>query len=281
MKQREDRFAGVDGTSIFFQYWEPEGPPRAVLLLVHGAAEHCGRYQHVAEFFTAHGYAVAGLDHPGHGRSEGACGFIRSFDDYVETVQLFYQQLLRDFGALPQILVGHSLGGLISTCYLLKYPDRFAACVLSGPAIKTDLEPGFLQMTTVRLLSRLLPKFGALQLAADGVSRSPEMVQRYREDPLVYTGKLSARLLAEMLAAMNKVQENASSIQIPMLIMHGGADSMTSPEGSRFLHKHIASERREVKIYPGLYHEIFNEPEREQVFADMLCWLEDTLKRGS
>ena len=119
MKQREGRFAGVDGASIFFQYWEPEGPPRALLLLAHGAAEHCGRYQHVAEFFTAHGYAVAGLDHPGHGRSEGARGFIRSFDDYVETVQLFYQQLLRDFGAIPQILVGHSLGGLISTCYLL------------------------------------------------------------------------------------------------------------------------------------------------------------------
>ena len=170
MKHREGEFTGARGATMYYQYWEPDTPARAVILLVHGAAEHCARYQHVAEYFATHGIAMAGLDHPGHGRSEGVRGFVPKFDDYVETLGLFHQQVNRDFGSVPKILMGHSMGGLISTLYLLDHQSEFAACILSGPAIKTELEPPFLQLFIIRLLSLFAPKMGALQLDA-GASR--------------------------------------------------------------------------------------------------------------
>jgi alpha-beta hydrolase superfamily lysophospholipase len=277
MKQREGEFTGARGASIYYRYWEPDTPTRAVILLVHGAAEHCARYQHVAEYFATHGIAMAGLDHPGHGRSEGVRGFIPKFDDYVETLKLFHQQVNRDFGSVPKILLGHSMGGLISTCYLLDHQSEFAACVLSGPAIKTDLEPPFLQLMIIRLLSLFAPKMGALQLDATGVCRDEETVKRYRDDPLVYSGKLSARLVAELFRSMGIAQAGAAKITLPMMLLHGGEDSMASPAGSQFLYDTIGSDEKHLTIYPGLFHEIFNEPEREQVFAEMLEWLEKTV----
>ena len=277
MQHSEGTFEGAGGASIYYQYWLPEGPVRAVFLLAHGAAEHCARYQHVAEYFAEHGYAMAGLDHEGHGRSEGARGYVRNFDDFLETLGIFHAQINKDFGDLPTILLGHSMGGLIGTSYLLDHQDDFAACILSGPAIKTDLEPGWLQMTIIRLLSAILPKMGVLPLDANGVCRDPETVQRYREDPLVFSGKLSARLVSELFNTMAKVQAGAKNITLPMQMLHGEKDSMASPAGSRFLYEQLGSKNKDLKIYPELFHEVFNEPEREQVFKDMLSWLEDTL----
>ena len=155
----------------------------------------------------------------------------------------------------------------------------FVGCVLSGPAIKTDLEPGFLQMLVIRFLSTFFPKTGVLQLDASGVSRDPEEVARYVNDPFNYTGKLSARLVAELFRAMGDFQARVADIRLPLLLLHGGADSMASPEGSRFLDANVSSTDKTLNIYPGLYHEIFNEPEREQVFADILVWCEELLRK--
>ena len=136
MKNRNGNFTGSRGLSIYYQYWEPEVAPRAVIVLVHGAGEHCARYEHLASYMTQHGYAVAGLDYPGHGRSGGTPGFVERFDDYVETLRTFHQRVGAEFPGLPQILLGHSMGGLISSLYLLQYQQDFAGCILSGPAIK-------------------------------------------------------------------------------------------------------------------------------------------------
>ncbi|MEH6519509.1 MAG: lysophospholipase [Halioglobus sp.] len=273
MQHREGQFGGAKGASIYFQYWQPESLPRAVIVLVHGAGEHSARYQHFAEFFTGQGFAVAAMDHPGHGRSEGTGGYIDSFSEYTETLHIFQQQVSAEFSGMPKVLLGHSMGGLISVNYLLENQQAFSACVLSGPAIKSDLEPGFLQMLIIRLLSSLLPKIGALQLDASGVSRDLAVVADYQADPLVYHGKLSARLIFELFLTMDTVQAQAAAITLPMLLLHGEKDNMASPSGSRFLHEHISSEKNRLEIYPGLYHEIFNEPEKEQVFGDILDWL--------
>ncbi len=277
MSSSEGSFTGAGQHTIFYRYWRPEGEPRAVLLVAHGAAEHSGRYEGFAGYFTRRGYAVAALDHPGHGRSEGGRCRIERFDDYLVTLRQFHLRVAADFSGVPVFLVGHSMGGLISASYLLQHQGELAGCILSGPAIKTALEPGALQLLLLRILSALAPGAGALQLDAGGVSRDPEVVAAYVNDPLVYHGKLPARLVTELFSGMRRVQQRASEITLPLLLLHGAADSLTDPEGSRFLAARAGSADKTLTIYPGLYHEIFNEPERETVLADVLAFCERQL----
>ncbi|MAT91962.1 MAG: hydrolase [Halioglobus sp.] len=277
MRLRENSFAGAGGARIHTRCWQPEAAPRGVLLVSHGAAEHGGRYAGFAAHFTARGYAVAALDHFGHGRSEGGRCCLRSMDDHVRNLETFRAGLQADFPGLPMALVGHSMGGLIACLHLLEKPDLFATAILSGPAIMTALAPPWYQLQLIRLLAVLAPNLGVVQLDADGVSRVPAEVQRYVGDPLNYSGKLSARLVSEMFRSMAIVQARAGDIRLPLLLLHGGADSMTSPAGSEYLYRHAGSAQKALKVYPGAYHEIFNEPEREEVFAQIERWLRDTL----
>jgi alpha-beta hydrolase superfamily lysophospholipase len=277
MQHAENTFEGANSATIYHQCWLPEGQPHAVILISHGAAEHGGRYDRFAAHFTGLGYAVAVLDHYGHGRSDGGRCCLGSLDDLVQDLGQFCDVVEGTLPGIPQILLGHSLGGLVACLLLLQQQDRFAGCALSAPAIMTDLMPPRWQLFLVRLLSKLLPDLGLIQLDASGVSRDPAEVQRYLEDPLNHTGKLSARLVAEMFRGMETVQARAGEIQLPLLIMHGGADSMTAPAGSQFLHQHVASTSKQLTIYPAAYHEIFNEPEREQVLAQIDGWMDELL----
>lgn len=272
MKHRTGSFKGVRDMSIYYRYWEPDRPPKALLLIVHGAGEHSARYQDVAAHFTQSDYIVVALDHPNHGKSDGSYGHVDSFDDFVETLGIFHRQVSAEFSGLPQILLGHSMGGLIGCLYLLQQQSAFLGCVLSGPAIKTDIEPGLLQMLLIQVLSKVVPKAGVLALDANGISRDPAEVEKYVNDPLVNHGKMTARKVAELFRAMQQIQSSAAQIRLPMLLLHGEADAMAAAEGSRFLHSSISSTDKTLKIYPELYHEIFNEPERAIVLADVLAW---------
>lgn len=277
MKHTEGKLAGARNLSVYYQYWTPESAPKALLLLVHGAGEHSDRYRPLARYFTRHGYAIAALDHPGHGKSEGRYGHVERFEDFVSTLDIFQRKVTGDFPQLPQILLGHSMGGLISSLYLLRNQQNVVACVMSGPAIKTDIEPGYLQLLLIRCLSIVAPKSGVLQLDAAGVSRDPAVVSAYVSDPLVNHDKMSARMVAELFAGMKQVQAEAGHISLPLLLLHGGADVMASPEGSRFLHEHVSSADKTLEIFPGLFHEIFNEPEHEAIFATVLEWCDKRL----
>lgn len=280
MLHKEGKFNGPRGGSIYFQYWQPESEPRALLLIVHGAGEHSTRYRQLAHYFTARGYVIATLDHPGHGKSAGRYGHVERFGDFGVTLQIFKRQLAVDFADLPFILVGHSMGGLISSLHLLQYQHDFVGCVTSGLALKTEVEPGLIQLLLIRCLSVLAPGTGVLQLDPNGVSRDPAVVADYVNDPLINHGKMSARMVAELFSSMQRLQAVASEITLPLLLLHGGEDSMTAPEGSRFLYDKAGSVDKTLKIYPGLFHEIFNEPQREEVFADMLAWCDQRLSPG-
>lgn len=277
MKTMQGQFKGVDGGNVFFQTWQPDTAARAIVFLAHGAAEHSGRYVHVAQYFVERGYMVAALDHVGHGMSDGTPGFIESFDHYIQNLEILRSQVHAEHPHLPCILLGHSMGGLIAANALLDFQEKYIACVLSGPAIQSDVAPPAWQIFIIRVLSRWWPRLGVLQLDASLVSRDPLVVETYRQDRLVYSGKLSARQLVEMFSAMQRAQDHAHEITIPLLVLHGSADQLTAPSGSQFLYDHVGSTEKLLKIYPGLFHEIFNEPEQNEVLKDVLRWCDERL----
>jgi len=262
---------------LFQQTWEPDGQTLAVVLLVHGLGEHSGRYAHVAEHLTERGFAIYTLDHYGHGKSDGHAGFVERFSVYLDGVSALLEKAQDEQPDVPFFLIGHSMGGLIAATYLLDNQDAFKACVLSGPALKTDQAPPALLLALNRLLSKLVPTLPMIQLDVSGVSRDPAVVDAYIGDPLVFHGKLSARLIAELSATMDDTLSRASEIRIPLILLHGEKDVLTAPSGSQEMFDNVSSDDKTLKIYPGLFHEIFNEPEKETVLLEMSAWLEAQL----
>ena len=277
MKHQDGTLTGVRNSRIYYQCWLPEGEPRAVLLVVHGLGEHSGRYGNVVDYFVPRGYAVYGLDHYGHGKSEGPREYIERFSDYILPLKTFFDKVQGWQADRPIFLVGHSLGALISAVYLLDHQAELAGAVLSGPGVKA---PAYLSPALVlvgRALSVLLPRAGVLAIDASGVSRDPAVVQAYVDDPLVYTGKTTARLGAETLDAIRRVQAEAPRLTLPLLILQGSADRLVDPSGTEQFYRAVGSADKTLKVYPGLYHEVYNEPEHEQVLHDVELWLEPRL----
>jgi alpha-beta hydrolase superfamily lysophospholipase len=262
------------GARLHCKVWLPGGAPKAIVLLVHGYAEHLGRYEHVAARLNRSGYGVYAVDHWGHGNSDGVPGFVPAFSVYLDGVAALLERVKAAHPGVPRILLGHSMGGLIAAAFLLRWQQEFAGAVLSGPAIKASQEPPALTIAIAKLLSRIAPRLGVLQLDGSLVSRDPKVVADYLADPLVYKGKVGARLGAEMFAAMHEVQAQAASITLPILLLHGAQDGLAAPAGSEFLHQHVGSTDKTLKIYPGLYHEIFNEPEQQMVLGDVVAWMD-------
>ena len=278
MNHTEGTFKGIRDANIFYQAWLPDGKVRAVLLLVHGAAEHTGRYMNIVNHFVPLGYAVYGLDHFGHGRSDGQRVYVERFDDYIEPLKIFYTMVKGWQPDKPIFILGHSLGGLIETYYLLDHQKDFSGAVVSAPGIMIPDTISPMTITMGKLLSKITPRAGLLALDANAVSKDPTVVKAYVTDPLVYTGKITARLAAEMLRAMQRVTDEVGTISLPMIIVQGKADKLVDPAGAQMLYDKASSMDKTLKMYDGLYHEVFNEPEREQVLADVEDWLESHLK---
>ncbi|MEH6551480.1 MAG: lysophospholipase [Pseudomonadales bacterium] len=273
MSHLESTFESPIG-NIYYQQWSPAQDIKAVIMLIHGLAEHSSRYQHFADYFTQLGYAVCAIDLPGHGKSAGTPGYIDKFADFTRTVTRFLDLIKTQHADLPIYLVGHSMGGLISTTILLDHQAEISGCILSGPAISSPIQPPAFQLYIIKLLSMLVPKLGVLALDSAGVSRDPKVVEKYINDPLNYTGKLSARIVSELFKGMANIRTRANEITTPILILHGGEDSMAAPEGSQLLFDRCQSNNKNLHIYPDLYHEIFNEPEQEAIFGEIANWLQ-------
>ncbi|MCB1842009.1 MAG: lysophospholipase, partial [Halioglobus sp.] len=261
MKHHDGRITATGGRGLFYQVWEPDSPADALLLLVHGAGEHSGRYRALASWFCARGFTVAAIDHSGHGRSQGRPGYVESFNVFVDDLAAFHRHVTAGHAQLPQFIVGHSLGGLIAAHYLLRQQASFSGAIFSGPLVSVEPAPGLLQQAIIRLLARAVPRLGILQIDPQGVSRDPNVVAAYTADPLVFHGRMSARQLREMFDAMARLRREVDRITLPLLVLHGEQDQLAAPAGSRFLAAAAGSRDTTLKIYPGLQHEIFNEPE--------------------
>lgn len=274
MKHQDGFFLSTEGARIYHQSWLPESPPKAAVILAHGLAEHSSRYTNVVNHLTAHEFAVYGLDHIGHGQSEGTRVYVRRFSDYTDAFASCVDQVRTAHPETPLFLYAHSVGALIAALYLIDHTAELSGVVFSGPCVKV---PSNVSATTVFLakaLSHVAPKLGLSPIDASGVSRDPAEVQAYIDDPLVHNGKTTARLACELLKAMQRVPAEASGITIPALIVHGGADRVVDPDAAQMLHSALGSQDKTLTIYDGLYHEIHNEPEHEQVLTDISSWLD-------
>lgn len=274
MKHQEGYLKGVRDTDIFYQYWLPEGEPKATLLVVHGVREHSGRYMNVVNHLVPSGYGVYGIDHIGHGKSDGERVYVERFQDYTTTLKKCFDMIREWQPERPIFLIGHSMGGLISAAFLLEHQDELSGAVLSAPSIKVSDNTSQAIIFVGKLLSIIMPKAGLIKFDAEGVSRDPAVVDAYINDPLAYTEKITARLGAEILKTMQRVTEQATEISLPIMIVQGSGDKVIDPRGAQLLYDLVASEDKTIKIYEGLYHEVFNEPEHEQVLNDVKTWLE-------
>ena len=273
MNSIEGSFKGVRGSNIFYQAWLPEGEVKAVLLVVHGLGEHCGRYMNVVNHFVPLGYAVYGLDHIGHGKSDGAREYVERFEDFTDNLTTYTTMVTSWQAGKPVFLLGHSLGGLIATYYLLDHQASFKGAIISAPAIKIGAGISKATITMGKVLSVVMPKAGVLALDAGAISRDPQVVSTYANDPLVFHGKTPARLAAEMLKAMQRVTAELGKITLPFIAVQGGQDKLVDPTGAQMLYDQASSKDKTLKIYDGLYHEVFNEPERARVLGDVETWL--------
>lgn len=273
MEHREGQFGGANGMELFYQCWQPEAPPRAILAIVHGFGEHGGRYMNVVNHLVPKGYAVYALDHRGHGRSPGKRGHINGWSEFREDVRAFLGMIQRSLAGYPLFLMGHSLGGLVALEYALHYPEGLAGVVASGPALaQTGVSPALVFLS--RILSALLPSFGInTGLDAAGVSRDPAVVKAYQEDPLVHS-MATARLGTEMTAAQMWTLSHAADWRVPLLVLHGTADRLVPIEPARNFFEQVPVADKRMIAYEGGYHEPHNDVIHEQVTADLESWLE-------
>ena len=262
-----------DGLRLFRRAWLPERPTRA-LLLVHGYAEHSGRYEEMGAWFAARGAAVHAYDHRGHGRSGGPRCHVARFEEFLDDLAAVLASVRAQHPDLPLTLVGHSMGALITLAFLAERQPPIASAVTSGAALSLGaISP--VRVALARALRRVLPRLSlGSGLDPQGLSRDPEVVRRYLEDPLVHR-TMTASLGAELLAAASRTAARAGQVGVPLLMLHGAADPLCAAEGTRSFHAGLGSAGRALRIYPELRHEIFNEPERETVWQDVLTWLEE------
>lgn len=243
-------------------------------MLVHGYAEHSGRYEEMATWFAARGWAVHGFDLRGHGRSEGARCHVDRFEDFLDDLALVLEFVRSAHPDLPITITGHSMGGLITLAFLATRKPRIASAATSGAALSLGaVSP--LRVALARTLRRVLPRLSiASGIDPDGLSRNPEVVRRYLADPLVVR-RMTTSLGAELLAAAPRTAALAGEVAVPLLLLHGEADPLCAAEGSRAFHAGVRSPGSALRVYPQLRHEIFNEPERESVWQDLSNWLEE------
>lgn len=276
LRRVEGSFVGADGLPLFRRAWLPPQPSRA-LLVVHGFGEHSGRYDELAAWFAARGCAVHAYDHRGHGRSGGSRTHIDRFAQLLDDLAAFHALVREEHPAAPLALVAHSMGGLVALAYLAERKPSVSAAIVSGPALAAEQAVPRARAWMARTLGRLLPQLRMRAgLDLTGLSRDENVIRRYLADPLVER-TMTASLGAELLAAGSATRERAAAIAVPVLLMHGKQDTLCPVAASEDFAARLTAAGSALRVYPELRHEIFNEPEREKVFADAWGWLEETL----
>lgn len=270
----QDIFSNAKGYRLNYHLWATDGPPRGYVMIAHGIGEHAGRYGHVAAAFNEIGFNVFGPDHQGHGRSQGKRGHISRFEYYCHDLEQLRQLVVGENDRKPFFLLGHSMGGLIACVYLSMFQDKVDGAILSAPAvgIQSDVSP--LQFKIAKTIHPIFPSL-TLNNSIDAalLSHDSEEVEKYKEDKLVHP-RISLRLFFELLRSGESCLPKARKIKTPILLMVGDDDQIIDIEKAKLAFDQLPNPDSKIVIFEDMYHEIFNEIDRDRVIEYAKTWLQ-------
>jgi len=278
----EGSFEGVGGIKIFTREWQPQGRAHGVVVISHGFNAHSGLYEWAAQQFTSKGLAVYALDHRGRGRSEGERFFVRKFSDYTTDLATFIDMAKAREPGLPVFLLGHSAGGVIACGYTLEHQDELAGLICEDFAYQVPAPD--IALAILKGVSHVAPHARTIKLKNEDFSRDPAVVAALNADPLIAGEAQPAETMAEMIRADEMLKKSFAQFTLPLLIVHGTADKVTKPSGSREFYEKAGSTDKMLKLYEGHFHDLLADVGKEQVMGDIQAWIDahlgTTIPRG-
>jgi acylglycerol lipase len=265
------KFAGAGGLQIFEQGWRPSQPPRAVVVFVHGLKDHSGRYRDLGVQLAHRGVAFSAFDMRGHGYSEGVRDHVDSLESAIEDLKTVVSRVRDRHPGVPMFLAGQGFGADVVALYAHQAKPAIAGLILSAPILRGEVKRG------ERFGTRMSAIFGStthkLEVNLDDWSSDPKVVAALKNDPLIYDGQPTAATARELLRASDELGRDAATLMAPVLVIYGGSDKVASVELGRALHAQMGATDKQLQVYEGLAHDVFHEPQRDQVFSDTLLWV--------
>lgn len=275
---REYLVKTADNSALYAQSWRPANPI-GVIIMVHGYAEHSGRYQWTALQLVDRGFAIYAFDLRGHGKSSGARKIIR-FNDCFKDLAAFLEQVRLKEPDKPLFLFGHSLGGTVAALFVIRHKPLINGLILGSTFLKTNVDVSGALLQLVILLGNLMSRLPTVFLDSQTISRDQLVVNLYKADLLIGHGQIPAQTLAEIFKAIYEIRSRVNEIELPLLVVHGVADRLANVEGSKSIYTGASSKDKSIKLYDGMHHELLNEPEKVEVLSDISTWLRDHLPPG-
>ncbi|WP_353931016.1 lysophospholipase [Okeanomitos corallinicola TIOX110] len=266
---------GVGGLDLYYQNWNPDGKVKGILVLIHGLGGHSGLYGNIIEHLLPQKYSVYALDLRGHGNSPGQRGYINAWAEYRDDVRNFVKMIRQQNPECPIFLFGHSMGGMIVLEYILRYPEDNSALqgvIAVAPSVG-EVKVSLVRVLLGKMLSQVWPRFSlntGLDMTAG--SRDPQVIAAYVQDPLRHT-RATARFSTEFFATLKWIQTHAQEWQAPLLILHGGADRIVLPEGSKIFYQRINYPDKLRIEYPEAYHDLHCDLNYQEVLIDLSNWM--------
>lgn len=273
MEHNEFEIKSFDGLSLYAQSWHPEEKARAVICLVHGLGEHSGRYVDLADRLTKAGYIILSFDLRGHGRSEGQRGHTPGYEALIKDIDSYLNKSKEKYSQLPIFLFGYSLGGNLVLNYALRRNAEIKGVIVVGPWLRLSFKPSVFKIILGKITNKIWPSFSQLTgLENEVICKDPKICKSRENDSLVHN-QISARMFISVNQAGEWAIEHAFEFSLPLLIMQGGDDRLSSVQASREFADKIKTDCT-LKIWDGLYHEIHKEPEKEKIFQFLINWIE-------
>lgn len=274
---KEGWFNANEQVRLYERRLMPEEAPLANVVIIHGYGDHCARYEYTMERLRDAHLAAFTYDQRGHGRSPGKRGYIPRFEDFLDDLDVFLEHIGPDLTEAPLFLMGHSMGGMVLARYAETRALQVRGLVFSSPFLAfSDDIPKFL-IALGPAIARVLPWLPIGGVDNRGLSRDPAVVEAADKDPLCYHGRVAAHTAGEFSRIIRDIGEDLERITLPMLVLHGGADHVVSPSGSRMLHERATATDKKLRIFPEGYHELFNDLEKEKFVDEIVAWMKSKI----